>query len=110
VREKENIVQVEGSWNHSPSRDCPSAIDIANWLTRRIAEQMNVDPSTIDRSQPFDSLGLDSLTAVVLTGELEEWLSVSVSPTVVWDYPDVDSLAGYLAGLAEARVAAAKSG
>ena len=45
---------------------------------------------------PFSYYGLDSLDAVALAAELEEWLDVPVTPDVAWDYPTAHAVANYL--------------
>ena len=53
--------------------------------------------STIDPREPFTYYGLDSVQAVGLTGDLEIWLGRRLSPTLAWDYPNIESLARHLA-------------
>lgn len=40
--------------------------------------------------------GLDSVTAVGLAGELEEWLGRQITPTLIYDYPTIAGLIQYL--------------
>jgi hypothetical protein len=42
-------------------------------------------------------LGLDSLTALELGNRLEASLGVTLSPTLMWNYPTIGALAPYLA-------------
>ncbi|NOX38147.1 MAG: amino acid adenylation domain-containing protein [Calditrichaeota bacterium] len=79
--------------------------DIESWLVKKLAEILKTPANTIDIRQPFASYGLDSAQAVSLAGELEEWLGISLPPTLLYDYPTIESLARYLAGQ-EIRVAA----
>ncbi len=51
----------------------------------------------IDPHLPFSYYGLDSLDAVALATELEEWLGEPVAPDVAWDYPTVHAVAAFLA-------------
>ncbi|HSG44058.1 MAG TPA: AMP-binding protein, partial [Anaerolineales bacterium] len=60
---------------------------IQTWLVTRIAETLEIDPSTIDPKQPFTYYGLGSIQAVSLTGDLEVFLDRTLSPTLAWDYP-----------------------
>jgi acyl transferase domain-containing protein/pimeloyl-ACP methyl ester carboxylesterase/acyl-coenzyme A synthetase/AMP-(fatty) acid ligase len=70
---------------------------IQNWLVDNIAQKLGADVSEIDLEEPFATLGLDSVQAVRLSAELEDWLEVKLSPTVIYDYPNIASLASYLA-------------
>jgi acyl carrier protein len=70
---------------------------IQEWLTAHLATALKLQPDEIDIHTPFDRYGLDSLAAVMLTGELEEWLGCELRPTLAWDYPNIEELAQYLA-------------
>src|SRR2546423_13861907 len=80
----------------TPISGPPTEEAIRTWLVENIASVVNMDPGQIDVHQTFDNYGLDSLQAVSLSGDLENWLSTEISPTVVWDYPTVEQLARYL--------------
>ena len=71
---------------------------IREWLISRLAERLGIAADEIEINEPFVNYGLSSTEAVVLTGEMEEWLHVRVSPTVVWEYPSIEQLARHLAG------------
>jgi len=75
---------------------------IESWIVAHLAEELGVDSQEIDIREPFANYGLNSVAAVGLSGELEEWLGLKLSPTLVWDYPTIESLARYLS---EARSA-----
>src|SRR5690348_16828107 len=79
------------------SKQKQSLETIHAWLTARLAEYLDLEPSEIDISAPFSSYGLKSVDAVGLSGDLEDWLGRELSPTLVYDYPDVIHLARYLA-------------
>jgi myxalamid-type polyketide synthase MxaB len=46
---------------------------------------------------PFDRYGLDSLAAVTLSGDLEQYLNRSLSPTLVYEHATIEELAAFLA-------------
>jgi acyl carrier protein len=46
--------------------------------------------------QPLMAAGLDSLGAVELRNALERKLAVALPPTLVFDYPSMEALSGYL--------------
>jgi acyl carrier protein len=71
--------------------------DIQAWLITRIAAKLNKDPSTIEMSVPFAQLGVDSLGAINITSEIEEWLETEIDPTILYQYINVTQLSGYLA-------------
>lgn len=47
-------------------------------------------------SEPLMSAGLNSTMAVALTGRLEAALGAPLPPTLVFDYPTMDAIVGYL--------------
>ncbi|MBX2866034.1 MAG: acyl carrier protein [Leptolyngbyaceae cyanobacterium MAG.088] len=77
--------------------DVKSGDDIKSWVVDYLADLLETDPDEIDVTVPFDRYGLDSSAAVGLTGELEDWLGEEVSPTLLYDYPTVESLVEHLA-------------
>jgi len=74
-----------------------SAETIQSWLVTRIAAMLELEPTSIDPRQPFTYYGLGSVQAVSLTGELDDFLNRKLSPTLAWDYPSIELLAGFLA-------------
>ena len=74
----------------------PSLSEIESWLIRRLAEELQEDEAKFEPTARFASYGLDSISALVLTGELEDWLSLELPSTLVWDCPTVRDLALHL--------------
>ena len=69
---------------------------IQAWLITKVSAALSLDPNQIDVRETFSSFGLDSRTAVSLSGDLERWLGRRLPPTLVWDYPTIDALAEHL--------------
>jgi acyl transferase domain-containing protein/acyl-CoA synthetase (AMP-forming)/AMP-acid ligase II/pimeloyl-ACP methyl ester carboxylesterase/acyl carrier protein len=97
------IINQPSSINHHQSTiiNQPSSINhhqltIQNWLKENIANRLGLTPSEIDIEQPFVNYGLDSVQAVRLTAELEDWLDCKLAPTLAYDYPNIASLSTYL--------------
>jgi natural product biosynthesis luciferase-like monooxygenase protein len=70
---------------------------IEAWLLAKIAEHLQILPVEINIRQPLAQYGLNSLAAVRISGELQEWLGREFSPTLLYDYPTVEGLARHLA-------------
>lgn len=70
--------------------------EIQLWLQENIAQRLGVPASEVDITEPFVSYGLNSVAAVSLSADLEDWLNLKLSPTVVYDYPNIAKLAAYL--------------
>jgi len=81
------------------SQSTPSAENIRAWLVAEVSKRKIIPIETIDTTVPFANYELDSMEAVNLAGELEDWLGVELEPTLVWDYPTIDKLARHLANL-----------
>jgi len=62
-----------------------------------IAERLKFPAREIDVDMPFASLGMDSMTAVLLAGDLETYLGRSLPPTLMYDHPSIAALAAHLA-------------
>ncbi len=66
------------------------------WLVQQLADVLSLDPATIDVTQPLTRYGLDSIDAVTLVGDLEDWLDLELPATLLWDYPTISKAATYL--------------
>ena len=66
--------------------------EIKLWLVSYLANLLKVEPDEVDTTIPFDRYGLDSVVAVGLTGDLEDWLGCEIDPTILYDYPTIESL------------------
>jgi acyl transferase domain-containing protein/acyl carrier protein len=78
-------------------QECRTAAEFEAWLVSGLSKRLQLKPSEVDVLRPFASYGLDSVAAVGLSGELETRLGRRFSPTLAWDYPNIRSLARYLA-------------
>ncbi len=76
----------------------PTARDVEDWMIDKIATQTGMDPNDVEVHRPFSYLGLDSMLAVDLAMDLEDWLGRPLPSTLVWDYPTIEAAARYLAG------------
>jgi acyl transferase domain-containing protein len=70
-------------------------------VTGRVAEEvartLGFDsPDTIDHRQGFFKLGMDSIMTVRLGNSLEASLGCRLPPTVAFEYPTVEALAGFI--------------
>jgi acyl carrier protein len=75
----------------------PTAAEIQAWLVSHLAAVLEVDPTQVDVATPFDRYGLDSVAAIGLTGDLEEWLGYDLDPTLLYDYPTIEAVSRHLA-------------
>lgn len=72
------------------------ASQLQNALTNMLAKTLRIDANNIDIHRPLPHYGLDSIDAVTLAGDLEDWLNVELPSTLLWDYSTVAAIAGFL--------------
>ena len=70
---------------------------ILQWMTDWLVTRTNLTLDEVSPDRPFAELGLDSLTAVEMSQELEDTFQVQVSAVAAWNYPTPSVLAVYLA-------------
>ena len=71
--------------------------EITAWLANALADLLEIKPSEISVTTSFPRYGLDSSAAIGLTDSLGEWLGRELEPTLLYDYPNIESLANHLA-------------
>ncbi|MEL6468389.1 MAG: beta-ketoacyl reductase, partial [Cyanobacteria bacterium J06623_4] len=65
-------------------------------VCQQICQTLGFNDSELDRQAGFFDLGMDSLTALELKNSLQTDLEISLPSTLVFDYPTVEALLGYL--------------
>ena len=78
--------------------------EIQDWLVSYLSEVLEIKPEEIDVAQNLQDYGLDSSGAVVLTGDLGQWLSREIDPTLLIDYQTITAIAQYLANTEEIEI------
>ena len=78
---------IDGSLTHEALRA---------WLVTDLARRVNCAESEVDTAKPFDAYGLDSRTAVQVSGALEKVVERRLSPGILFDHNTIDDLADYL--------------
>ncbi len=81
----------------SSTPNARSMDSIESWLVNKLAERLKIPPSKMDVNRTFAHFGLDSVTLIGLSGELEDFLRCSVSPKVLFLYPTIAELSAHLA-------------
>ncbi len=69
---------------------------ILRWLTARLASYLEVPASAIDPMVPLAEMGVDSVHAVSLVGDVEAHFDIDVDPTMIFDYPTLFHIAEYI--------------
>ncbi|MCI0395168.1 MAG: acyltransferase domain-containing protein, partial [Chloroflexi bacterium] len=86
----------------NPATDLPenngSAAAIRTWLRSQLSQRLGLEAEQISIREPFANFGLSSKQAVILLGDLELYLGRRLSPALVFEYPTIEALTGYLTG------------
>jgi acyl carrier protein len=69
---------------------------IQDWLIERVADYTERAPHQVDPTIPLAELGMDSVSAVALCGEIEDRWMLDIDPTLVFEYPTIAAIATYL--------------
>ncbi|MFD3745832.1 acyl carrier protein [Nocardia sp. NPDC058633] len=77
---------------------------IRDWLVERVADYTERAAHQVDPTIPLAELGIDSVSAVALCGEIEDRWLLDIDPTLVFEYPTIAAIAAHLT--AETAVAA----
>ena len=81
----------------NPATDDISVESLKSWLTAWMMREMELDRLPIDPAESFLSYGMDSIQSMTMVGDLEAKFELTLPPTLAWDYPDINTLASYLA-------------
>jgi len=70
--------------------------EVLAWLISMFADWLEVPAEELDPRRPISSYGLDSISAVTLSVQLEEELGIELDTAVLFDRPTLESLAEHL--------------
>ncbi|ACC81784.1 acyl carrier protein [Nostoc punctiforme] len=90
------VSQIEKDTEGHELEKFPSLEEVQDWILLYIANLLELETEEIDITVPFSTYGLDSSVAVGLTGDLADWLGLDLDPTLLYDYPTIESLVQYL--------------
>jgi acyl carrier protein len=79
---------------------------IAHWLRQYIANIFGLPPEEIAVDATFNQMGLDSASAVAMTGDLGDWAGCDIDPSSAYEHATILKLSHAVAGeLARSKVA-----
>ncbi|MBA3470568.1 MAG: KR domain-containing protein, partial [Herpetosiphonaceae bacterium] len=70
---------------------------LQQYLREQLGQVLRMSSDQIGLDQPLGSLGLDSIMGVELRNRLEGGLGLTLSATLVWNYPTIAELSAHLA-------------
>src|SRR5262245_14925542 len=71
-------------------------IDVKQWIKVWVSQRLAIPINDIQMEKEFSYYGLDSMAGLMLALELEALLGVPVPPTIIWDCPNLNKVAGYI--------------
>ncbi len=69
---------------------------LEQWIAGRVAKVLEMEAHTVDKHLQFADLGIDSIMAVSLVGDLEGHLGVDLDPTLLYRHTTIADLARFL--------------
>ena len=69
---------------------------ILQWLTNQLADELRTTADTIDPMVPLAEMGVDSVLAIGLVGDVELHFDIDVDLTMIFDYPSLAGLAEFI--------------
>ena len=69
---------------------------ILRWLTIQLATYLEVPATAVDVMVPLAEMGVDSVHAVSLVGDVELYFDIDVDPTMIFDYPTLSHIADFI--------------
>ncbi len=70
---------------------------VESWLIAWLTARAHLQPGAMQPQTPFAELGIDSLTAVEISQEMDQLLGLQLPPMVIWSCPHAAELSAYLA-------------
>jgi len=80
------------------TKQFPKTEEIEKWLSQHLSELLGIPVASIDTKTSFDRYGLDSSAAISVTESLGTFMGRDLQPTLLKDYPTIQSLAQGLTG------------
>jgi acyl carrier protein len=69
---------------------------ILRWLTIQLASYLEVPATAVDAMVPLAEMGVDSVHAISLVGDVELHFDIDVDPTMIFDYPTLSAIAEFI--------------
>lgn len=69
---------------------------LSAWLAECVSNYVKRKPEDIKTDVPLSEYGLDSVYALSISGDIEDYLGISIEPTIMWDFPTIEKLSKVL--------------
>lgn len=67
--------------------------DIIEFLIEQVSATVGMTPSQLTSEMNLESIGLSSLNAVLISGELEDKLQIEIDPMIMFESKTIDEVA-----------------
>jgi acyl carrier protein len=74
----------------------PLAAELHEKLVHLLSREWRIPSDAIDSDKPFTEYGVDSITALTISGELEDSLDIELPMTLLWDCPTINALVSFV--------------
>jgi acyl carrier protein len=68
-------------------------IDVVEFLTKKIAAQIKIEVNNLSPDRDLHELGLSSLDAVMISGEMEDRFEVEIDPIIMFESRSINEVA-----------------
>ncbi|MBV9447173.1 MAG: SDR family NAD(P)-dependent oxidoreductase [Streptosporangiaceae bacterium] len=93
----DGLLAVEYTWRGDAAPAAPAGYAaVTGWLVARIAALKGLPLDEVAVDAPFASFGIDSVTLVGISGDLQGWLGRRVDPLCLYDHPTIARLARFI--------------
>lgn len=84
--------------HETPHSNLKTTASIQQWLIDWLSQKLKQPKSAIDPRKAFADYGIDSVIAVELAQDLQEWLNYprAIEATIAWNFPTIEALSNYL--------------
>lgn len=86
----------ENTTSDNGGADTAGVETIRTWLTERVAYFLDARPQDIAADDLLVEIGLDSVYALTLCGDVEDEFGILVEATLAWDHPTIDALTAHI--------------
>jgi acyl carrier protein len=69
---------------------------ILGWLSNQLASYLEVPAATLNPMVPLAEMGVDSVHAISLVGDVELHFDIDVDLTMIFDYPTLSRIAEFI--------------
>jgi phthiocerol/phenolphthiocerol synthesis type-I polyketide synthase A len=82
-------------WSEMPVENMLSELEIG--LRAILARELRMSEAELESDRPFAELGLNSVMAMTVRRETEQFIGTELSATMLWNHPTITALAAHLA-------------